>query len=50
LLDVAGMPFQGESRLVHALENLLGALEEEIAELGGLFVGRKTHGVPSIRW
>ncbi len=49
LFYVAGMPFERETCFVHALENFLGTLEEKVAQLGGLFVGRKTHCAPSIR-
>jgi hypothetical protein len=50
LFDVAGTIFERETRFVHALENFLSTLEKEVAELGGLFVGRKTHCAPSSRW
>ena len=38
-----GLLFERQAGFVHALENLLGALEEELAKLGGVFVGRKVH-------
>ncbi len=50
LLDIAGTLLERQPRFVHALEDFLGTLEEEVAELGGLFVGRKTHCAPSSRW
>ncbi len=50
LFEVAGALFERETRFVHALENFLGALEEKVAKLGGLLVGRKTHCAPSSRW
>ena len=43
LLFVAGALFEREAGFVHGLENLLGALEEEIAEFGGVLVGEKGH-------
>ncbi len=49
LLDVARALLERETRFVHALENFLGTLEEEVAKLGGLLVGRKTHCAPSSR-
>jgi hypothetical protein len=46
---VARAVFERESRLVHRLENLRGALEEEIAEFRRTLVGEKGHWAPSTR-
>jgi hypothetical protein len=50
LLGVSGVLLECQPGFVHALENLLGTLEKKFTELGGLFVGGKTHWAPSIRW
>ena len=46
---VARMVFKRESGLIHGLENLRGALEEEIAEFRSTLVGEKGHWAPSTR-
>jgi hypothetical protein len=40
---VAGAFFERKPGLVHGLENFRGALEKEVAKLGGALVGEKSH-------
>ncbi len=49
LFLVARLLFERETGFVHILENLLRALEKEVAKLRSVFVGRKAHCGPSIR-
>jgi hypothetical protein len=48
LLGVARPLFEGQTGIIHALQNLRRALKKEIAELRGLFVGREGHCAASI--
>jgi hypothetical protein len=50
-LRVPGILFQAQAILVERLQEFLRALEEELFELGALFLGEEAHDYPtSIRW
>ena len=49
-LDVGRIPFQGETLLVERLQQLLGALEEQVPHFGRAFVRGRAHACTSLRW
>ncbi len=49
-LLVFGMLLQLQALVVEILQQLRGALKEELAEFGGAVVGKEAHTVTSIRW